>query len=279
MKLATRALLAVWLISIIQIAQAADHVVLIGGMGGEEKFTKEFSDSLLKIRDLLVKRHGYAAENIRLLMEKAKDADGVSTLETIKSEMTRLTQKAKSDDTLLLIMIGHGQSDFVEPKFNLPGPDLTADALAAMLDAVPAVDQRLILCFPCSGHFSELLGRPGRLIVASTDGPQQIYHSAAPQYLIDALSTDYGDLDGDEQLSFMELFEFLSKEVEEHYSSRGQLQTERPSLEDDGDGALTILLEGLAGKDGKLARELRIVPAPSLSETNEDVPRSERKQK
>jgi hypothetical protein len=51
---------------------------------------------------------------------------------------------AKPDDALVVMLIGHGTDDGVDYKFNIPGPDLTAAELAALLDRVPAARQCVV---------------------------------------------------------------------------------------------------------------------------------------
>ena len=247
-------------------APGADYALLAGGLGGEERYSAEFVDSLTAVRRALTEKHGYAPERVRLLAERAepeRKVEALSTLENLTKELERLRGEMGTTDTLLLVLVGHGHSDFQQPKFNLPGPDLTAEALGRMLDALPARDQRLILAFPCSGHFSELLGRPLRTVLASTDGPRQIYHSVMPRFLAQAFQGDAADADLDGELTMYEVFDFLSQEVEGHFVAEGSLPTENPSLDDNGDGKVTTLAEGMDAGDGENARQARLTPAPS----------------
>jgi hypothetical protein len=247
-------------------ALAADHVILIGGLGGEAKYTDEFERGITAIRTSLVK-HGYDAVRIHTLLEKAGPLKGggdaaQSTLENIRLEFDRLRKESAAADTLLLVMVGHGQSDYQEPKFNLPGPDLTGHGLNELLNALPCRDQRMILVFPCSGHFSEILSQPTRTIVASTDGPRQIYHSIAIPYLLRALEKNDADANGDGKVSAAELFEFLSEQIKGHFEGAGSLATETPSLDDNGDGKVTARAQGMDAGDGERAAQVILLPAP-----------------
>ncbi len=247
-------------------AAAEDHVLLIGGLGGEAKYSEEFLKSLGELRELLTKKHGYNAKRVRLLAEAGDDTrkiDAVSTLANIEKEFGRLKAGMSSDDTLLLIMIGHGQSDYRVPKFNLPGPDLSAQALGKMLADLPGQDQRLILAFGCSGHFTEFISGPLRIVLASGDGPRQIYHSVMPTCLVEALSSNEADFDMDGEITFYEIFDIISEKVEDHFKGMGALQTENPSLDDNGDGEVTTLMEGMDAGDGENAKKTVLAPAPS----------------
>lgn len=246
-------------------ALGADHVLLIGGPGGDEKYTKDFSETLLSMRTVLIERHGYEAKNIHLLAENkaiSPDVNDTATSATIRREMGRLAKAMKTSDTLLLVMVGHGQSDFVEPKFNLPGPDLTGHALAEMLGALPPSDQRLILAFECAGHFAQILSKPGRCILASGDGARQIYQTIILPKLVLALSSSIADADRDGRLSMQELYLFVAREVDNYYKAHNYLQTENTALEDNGDGDVSTLAKGMNAGDGDRAKAAWITPAP-----------------
>ena len=169
-------------------------------------------------------------------------------------------------------MMGHGQSDYVEPKFNLLGPDIDAQTLYSLLTQLPMRDQRLILSFPCSGHFSEFLKDPRLSIIAATDGPRQLFHCAMHSFLADAFEDEWSDQDGDGSLTLYELYQYLSQEVDNYYESQEFLQTENVSLEDNGDGKVTTFAEGMDAGDGALSRERRITPAPNAELPNVELP-------
>ena len=259
-------------LSVCSSAYGEDHALLIGGLGGEERYSVEFLDSVTALRTTLVERHGYQAERVRVIAETApadRHVDSVSTLENIQKEFGRLQTILQAGDSLLVIAVGHGQSDYQETKLNLPGPDLSAQALAALLNALPNADrQTIVLSFPCSGQFAEVLARPGRVVLASTDGPRQIYHSVMTQYLLQAMQSNVADVNADGAVSLYELFDFLSLQVEGHFAAAGTLQTENPSLDDNGDGKVTTLAEGMDAGDGELARVTYIAPAMGAASTN-----------
>jgi hypothetical protein len=250
------------------VARADDFALLIGGLGAEEPYRTEFARTLTSVRKQMIESQGYKASNIRFLAEKAGGdypVDTTPTLENVRAEFERLRSETGTSDTLLVILLGHGQSDFAEAKFNLPGPDLSAKELRAMLDAVASLDQRLILVFPCSGHFSQELSARDRAIVASCDGPREIYHSVAAPFLVQAFQGILADGNRNGETTLYELFEFMSRETADFYKSHNLLQTEHPSIEDDGDHKVSSLKEGkMSGADGARAKTLRILPAPSF---------------
>lgn len=255
-------------------APAADYVWLVAGAGGEERYTNEFNESLKSISASLIERHGYESENVRILGEAPEDFEPLHediTLEDLKTEWAGLIESAEPSDTFLLVMMGHGQSDFVEPKFNLKGPDLGGRTLAAMLEDLPCEEKRVILSFPCSGHFSELLAPiAGISVIASTDGPRQIYRSVMNGFLVQAFADEWSDQDGDGALTFYELFQFLSSEVDDYYGAQDFVQINNVSLEDNGDGRVTTFAEGMDAGDGERSRAQRLCPAPGYVEEPEE---------
>lgn len=239
----------------------ADYAFLVGGPGGNDAYSRDFSDSILRIRKTLIERHNYTPENVHLLMEPSEQTTAgtqTSSLENIRKEFQFFSDTLKTSDTILVIMIGHGMSDYVDPIFNLSGPDLKASKLAPMLDGLRAERQKIILSFACSGHFSEFLARPGRIILASSDGPRQIYTPVMTGFLVRALEENLADINQDGHLVFYELFEFLSGEVAGFYEMKGQIQIENPAIEDNGDGEVTTLAEGMDAGDGLLSMQTSI---------------------
>ena len=53
----------------------------------------------------------------------ARDA----TRANVEAYLRELAKEAKPDDSLVLMMIGHGSFDEFDYKFNLPGPDIIGD--------------------------------------------------------------------------------------------------------------------------------------------------------
>lgn len=255
-------------------ATAADYVWLVAGAGGEARYTEEFNGSLETIYASLIERHHYKAEEVLLFGESIAEPGTIgeeTTLENFEAQWAKLIDRVDPSDTFLLVLIGHGQSDFVEPKFNLKGPDLGGKTLAAMMEAMPCEEKRAILSFPCSGHFSELLAPiDGVSVIASCDGPRQIYHSVMHPFLVQALQDEWSDQDGDGTLTFYELFQFLSDEVDDYYEGHEFVQISNVSLEDNGDGRVTTFAEGMDAGDGDRARARRLCPAPGYVEEPEE---------
>jgi hypothetical protein len=255
---------------------AADYVWLVAGSGGTAEYTSEFDASLHSIQLSLTGRHHYQPDKVQLLSKRPEGLEGATaydeiTLAEFQEKWAELIKTIEPSDTFLLILMGHGQSDFVDPKFNLKGPDLKGKTLAAMFEALPCEEKRAILSFPCSGHFSEFLAPVKDLsVIASTDGPRQIYRSVMNLFLVQAFQDEWSDQDGDGALTFYELFQFLSNEVDDYYESQDFEQIANVSLEDNGDGRVTTFAADMDAGDGDRAREQRVWPAPGYVEQAEE---------
>lgn len=254
-------------------AWAADCVWLVAGAGGEPKYENEFRRAAEAVYTSLIETHHYSADHVRLFGasdETPGKIDQDVTLDELKSGWTELVETVQPDDTFLLILLGHGQSDFVEPKFTLKGPDLGGQLLTTMFEALPAKEKNAILSFPCSGHFSELLSPvEGVSVIASTDGPRQIFHSVMHGFLLQAFQDEWSDQDGDGALTIYELYQYLSGEVDDYYAGQDFVQISNVSLDDNGDGRVTTTAEGMDAGDGERARTRRLCPAPGYVEEPE----------
>jgi hypothetical protein len=163
------------------------------------------------------------------------------------------------DDTLMVILLGHGTFDGSDAKFNLVGPDLTAVEWKAMLDAITG---RLVVINTTASSFPflEELSQKGRVVITATDSAQQRFATVFPEYFVKALTDLSSDFDKNGRMSVWEVFAAASAGVKQHYEQRGQLSTERPLLDDDGD---RVGREAQApGMDGPLARSVHLDAEP-----------------
>src|ERR1019366_9310409 len=81
------------------------------------------------------------ADDLDGSLKKAGGDSSVTTLnaphlEQIRTRFAEIAGQAKPGDALVVMLIGHGTYDGHDYKFNIPGPDLTATELAALLDRV-----------------------------------------------------------------------------------------------------------------------------------------------
>jgi hypothetical protein len=157
-----------------------------------------------------------------------------------ENDLTRLltvltNEIAKPDGELWLVFIGHGTFDGRSAKFNLRGPDISADDLASALKPCKR-PLTVIDCASASGPFLNALSTPGRVIITATRSGNEVNVTRFGGYLARAIADPAADLDKDGQTSLLEAYLFASRQVEQFYKEAGRLATEHALLDDNGDG-------------------------------------------
>jgi hypothetical protein len=109
--------------------------------------------------------------------------------------------------------------------------------------------------------FLEQLSSRGRVVITATDSAAQRFATVFPEYFIRSLVDTSSDFDKNGRVSIWEAFTAASAGVKEHYEQRGQLSTERPLLDDDGDGVGREA--GAPGEDGTIARTVYLDVDPA----------------
>lgn len=144
-------------------------------------------------------------------------------------------ESQQSTAALWLILIGHGTFDGRAAKFNLRGPDVSADDLAKWLQPFsrPLV---VINTASSSAPFLSVLSGPNRVVITATKSGFEQNYTRFGQYLAEAIAEPKADLDKDGQTSLLEAFLTASARVTEFYSAAGRLATEHSLLDDNGDG-------------------------------------------
>jgi hypothetical protein len=72
-----------------------------------------------------------------LLSGATDDPERSSTRAHVQREVERLKSRARADDIIFIVLMGHGSADGGVAKFNLPGPDLTSAEWGSLLHDVP----------------------------------------------------------------------------------------------------------------------------------------------
>jgi hypothetical protein len=242
------------------------YALIVSGVSGTEKFAASQKEWLASLHSVLEKRLGFAADRITVLSEGGSGtsiANRDNLTRTLASFKSRLT----ADDTLLVVLIGHGTFDGTAAKFNLVGPDMDSREWKASLEGNPA---RLVFVNTTSSSFQFVpaLSGKNRIVIAATDSAGQKYATMFPQYFIEAL--DQGakaDNDKNGRLSVWEAFSYASQAVKQAFEKQGTLVTERSVIDDNGDG-VGREAAAAAGTDGVLAKTTFLDPLPASSSGN-----------
>jgi hypothetical protein len=217
------------------------YLLLITGVGGGDEFSAQYQKWAAAIVDGATK-HGVAAANVTFLSETPeKDtarAKAKSTRENVAQAFTDIAAKAKLNDEVFIILIGHGSFDGKMAAFNLPGPDLTAEDYKGLLDKL--IPQRVIFVNTAasSGGFIEHLKSQNRVIVAATKTGGERNDPRFPGYFVEALDAEAADRDRNGRVSILEAFDYAKAKVEAAFQQENHILTEHATIEDGSQGKL-----------------------------------------
>ena len=204
---------------------AATYYLTISGLGGEPDYDQRFKMWALDI-DSNLKKAGNV--NVATLIAPNR--------EQIRARFQQLGGAAKPDDSLVVMLIGHGTDDGVDYKFNIPGPDITAAELAALLDGIPAARQCVAIMTSSSGGAIAFLRRPNRIVITATKAGTEKNATVFARYWAEALGDPAADTDKNDAISVLEAFRYAQRKVTEFFDSAKRLATEHSLLEDTGKG-------------------------------------------
>ena len=248
------------------------YVVIVSGASGGEKYAEQQKQWRNELTVFLTSRFLVPDANVAILDEESTGTSQ-ATAQNVRRLLTDLRRRVTRDDTLMLVLLGHGTFDGADAKFNLVGPDLNAPQWTEAIDGIAG---RLVIVntTESSYPFLEELSRTGRVIITATDSAQQRFATVFPEYFIRSLADLSSDLDKNGRISLWEAFASASAGVKQHYEQRGQLSTERPLLDDNGD---RVGREADApGEDGVMARAMYFDADRTSTSTNPAVADLER---
>lgn len=222
-------------------ALSAMHVVIIEGLGGESRYTEQFSEQIAAIESAA--QSLTTSERIRVFRADEASRDAVlQFFEKLKSQIA-------DDDQLALYLIGHGSYDDYEYKFNIQGPDLTGEDLAGMLDGMPETSQLLVSTGSASGAIAELVASDNRMLILGTRSGAERHATRFGIYFAAALDDPTADLDKNQLVSAAEAFSFAERRVDDYFERNGQLATEHPRMEGERANRFNVARIGSARPD------------------------------
>src|SRR5581483_2642394 len=198
-----------WLILFLApLLHASTFYVTIAGLGGEPEYEQRFS--------------GWA-KDVDKLLKAAEPNAKVDTLTgsgatkaQIEAKLKEIATQAKPDDSVVLMLIGHGSFDESDYKFNIPGPDITATELASLLDKIPA-QQLIVDMTSASGGALPILQKPKRIVITATKAGTEKNATVFPRYFIEALHDPAADADKNEVITALEAFRYAEGKTAKFY--------------------------------------------------------------
>lgn len=202
-------------------------LVLVVGAPGEPEYAEQFSTWADFWKQAAAK--GGLQTTVIGQSDSTTNDDRACLLNALAAEVS------KPNGELWLVFLGHGTFDGRSAKFNLRGPDISAEELAAALKPCqrPLV---VVQCASASGPFLSALSAPGRVIITATRSGSEVNVTRFGGYLAHAIADPSADLDKDGQTSLLEAFLLASRQTADFYKEQGRLMTEHPLLDDNGDG-------------------------------------------
>tara|TARA_R110002072_G_scaffold74260_1_gene175968 strand:- start:35871 stop:36968 length:1098 start_codon:yes stop_codon:yes gene_type:complete len=251
-----------------------DLIVVVGAAGEEtyEPVFLEWSNTWMQL--------GKTAKLNTIRIGEAASNNEQSDLQLLEEALQEL--ETDSPRPLWISLIGHGTFARNVAKFNLRGPDVSADQLKDWLAGFkrPVV---VINNASSSGPFINALSGPDRIIVTATKSGNEQNFARFGQYFAKALASIDSDLDHDDAVSIREAFVRASKGVELFYEAEDRIATEHALIDDNGDGLGTkaddlrkkvLTPEQLLMLDGKQAGRMTVAPvANSLNWTDDQFQR------
>jgi len=208
--------------------RADTFYVTIAGLGGEPEYEQRFQ--------------GWA-KDIDKVLKTAEPNAHVDTLigpgavkTAIEAKLREIAKQAKPDDSVVLMLIGHGSFNETDYKFNIPGPDITGTELANLLNAIPAKHQLVVNMTSCSGGSLVSLQKPGRVVITATKSGTEKNVTYFARYWVEALRDPAADSDKNEAISALEAFRYAEQKTAKFFESQNRLATEHPLIEDTGKG-------------------------------------------
>lgn len=258
-----RALPALLLLVAGSALHAQTQLVIVSGLGGDPKYTKEFGELSWGLARAASERAGLPDSAITWLGEpsapKSQWLRGVSTRDNLERVFARLASAGTAP--VVVILIGHGSGEGADTRVSLPGPDMTAADFGRALARFGTRPVAFLNLASASGDMLELLAAPNRVVMTATKSAFERNESRFARYFVDALALDGADTDKDGRVSLLEAFKFAEAETQRYYENESRLATEHARMADEGMLAGRFFLSsGAAGAgpaSGRLAELYR----------------------
>ncbi len=247
MTLRSILLLAGWLAAA-PTAPAALHYVIVEGLPGEPRYGERFREETEKIATG-ARRTVADPERVHVLRNRQ------ATLDNIVETFIGLKDRMAAEDTVAVMLVGHGSYDGDDYKFNIPGPDITASRLAGLMDDLPAERQLVVSATSSSGASLEALQGNGRIVITATKSGRERNATVFSRYWAEAFENPEADADKNQTVTVQEAYQYAETKVKVYFENARLLASEHPRME--GELASTFTL-------ARLGETAEIMSDPSL---------------
>jgi hypothetical protein len=216
---------------------AALYVTIIQGLDGTPQYHQQFSEQTAKLK--------VAAETITAKNQIQLFSSEQATRDNILLHFDKLKDSISEQDRVAVFLIGHGSYDGYEYKFNIPGPDITAEDIAVFMDALPAGIQLLVNTSSASGVLNDGLKNDSRILVTATRNGNERLATRFGAYFFDALEDPSADINKNNSITVQEAFDYADRQVKDYFETQGQLATEHAVISGIHAGQFAMARSGL----------------------------------
>ena len=215
------------------------YVLIVSGINKDSKDRLAKDRAAADLSRFFLDIAGVKPERLRVLADsKSTDrkGSGISTAENLKEQMNRFAASVNPVDRFIFYYIGQANVVSDSLRLNLPGPDISHEQLAELINGIEASSMLIVLDCPGAGLAVKTVAGKGRIVIGACTADQH-YSTQFSKYFVPALVDKGSDVDGNGRISLLEAFTSASRGVDDFYRLQSLLTTETPVLEDDGDGA------------------------------------------
>ena len=174
-------------------------LIVAGDPGSQRNAAARFDDWTRRWAALLEKVYGFKSENVRVLRSGVRGATSrpakpdkippadLATRKNVLAALAGLVRESKSDDQVVLVLIGHGYDSQGLSKLCLPGRDLSDVEAGRALAALRAKQLICINTAPASLPWAKALAGEGRAIITATGKPGMRSQTYFCEFLLRAL--------------------------------------------------------------------------------------------
>lgn len=250
------------------LAQATqNHLLVVAGIGGTDAYREQFAATAQRLYEAALAARLDPA-NVTLLAASDLPAGAPPHQAADKATLLRaladIDARAQPGDRVFVVLIGHGNPRENDAAFNLPGPDITATELAAVLAAFAGRQLVIVNTASASGPFVKTLSAPGRVVISATASGREYFATLFGEHFVAAFAAPGADRDKDQRISMLEAFDFARREVRRAFEKEKKILTEHALLDDNGDGEGSTE-PGEFASDGALAERVYLQQAPALA--------------
>jgi hypothetical protein len=243
------------------------HLLVVTGVPGDDEHAEKFQKWATTFIDAAKKKESLPDSNVTYLSGPKANKEG------IEKAIGDLAARAKPNDSVIVLLIGHGSFDGSQAAFNIMGPDLTAPEWAKLLGKITA-HVAFVDTSSSSGAFLQPLAAPGRVVVTATKTGGEKLDTLFPEFFVAAFNDDAADRDRNGHVSVLEAYEYAKNKVTQAYQQKGLLLTEHATIDDGGEGrnAATMYL-GIGRGETALNVDMNDPEVKKLVEARDQVER------